>query len=233
MTYNREVLKAIKECLKPYGFKYKKYAFEKTINPQLTVHLLFSMENHFRPHYFYVGMGVLFISSRLNEILYEVTDGKTDLREKTGPICVRTYSNMGDIEEIHSEFDGDKDMEDNIKRFEAEFTERVLPVIQWYQTERELFAATICEDSNEHLGMWAFYYIPIVYYIQGEYAKAIQYIDDFLIREKELNSKRPNIEYEERIDIFESYKKNLLNWIENKKPSPILLSETLHQCNSR
>lgn len=216
MSYKVEVLKAIKSCLKSYGFKYKEGYFENTSNPRVTINLLFSMENHFKSHYFYVGMGALIIIPQLNEMLYELTESMVDLQGKTGPICLRTFNSEYGTEEIHSEFYGAKDMEENIRNFNTEITDKIMPAIQVYQTMNDVISALVSDNQKEQLSIWAFYYIPIAYYLKGEYAKALQYIDEYIIRQKELNNMRPNKEYICQIKIFEIYRKNLIRWIDSK-----------------
>ena len=129
MTFGKAVKKAIKEYVSQYGFKYKDYSFYKPYNDDMTLNFFYADETHFIPQYYYVKMFAQIVSIHLNEILNELAEGKI------GHLQPLNYSSplfqgVTDTDFIHSEFFGNRDMEENMAEFKHVFETTILPIYE-------------------------------------------------------------------------------------------------------
>ena len=178
MTFKNQMEKAIKEYLAPLGFKYnaKKYAYVKKVNEDLTQMIRCSEETHYRKQYFYLRISATVSSNLLNEILYQVTDGIMDYRgECESPAYLNTLDGK---EVIHTEFMGERPMEENIADFDRIYKKDILQVFDKFRTTRDVFLCPLREEFfNPYNRCCTWYYVPLAYYFNSEFDKAFEFID--------------------------------------------------------
>lgn len=218
MSYEGQMERAVKKVLKPQGYKYDSeiYAHIKPISTDIDHQIRYSVEHRFRAHYLFLGFAVQVISKSLNEIIYELTDGLADWRNYSfGPIF---QTHIDDENEIYTEFLGERTMEENISCFVKVYENMIVPILDKYTTQKSIYTCAIHDNMavkhNRHNSV----FIPIAYYIEGEFDKAIEYIDSYVLKQRQAKIEYPNVTtLDDRIVLFEAYKKNLLKWIQEKR----------------
>lgn len=220
MTYNRQMEKAIKEYLTPLGFKYsaKEYAFFKAINDDITLSIGWAAESRFESQYYYLKITVGASSNILNSIIYDVTDGLEDFRHFLGTPAYVLELNEHD--QFHIEFTGKRPMEENIAGFDKLFNDKMSQVFERYKTTKSICLAPIHEPYfNRYKTPYVWFYVPLAYYLNGEYDKAFEFIDKRI--EIEFKGERMVLERfgslcdEDTKDrrAYIIYKENLKKWI--------------------
>ncbi len=230
MTFGRAVKKAIKEYLHQYGFKYKDYSFYKPYNDDMTLNFFYADETHFRPQYYYVKMVAQIVSIHLNEILNELAEGKIDHLQtltNSSPLVQR----VTDTGIIHSEFFGNRDMEENMAEFRHVFETTILPIYEKYSCQKALFTCAIHDKLSIKWCHNVHHYIPLAYYFEGRFDEMFQYIDERLNFFKESmvdisrlseqtdigNAMVSNLRCSEQMYILSIMRRNLQIWIEKKR----------------
>lgn len=179
MSFKTEKEKAIKAFLKPLGYKYypKYYKFFKPIDDDIIHSIGYADENHHRYHYYYLRTYVSVASKSLNDILYEVTNGLIDYRDRkdgVGPVYISGFEGS---HVIHCEFIGERSMEENIADFEKMLKGDVQRVFDRYQTKKDIYTCA-AHDKYYNLGntpcLW--FYAPLAHYFLGEYDEAFNFI---------------------------------------------------------
>lgn len=218
MSYKKEVEKVIKNYLLPIGFKYKpkNYRYVRQYTNDIIQTIGFGEETHGRPHYYYLRTYVGVASKSLNEILYEVTNGKVDYREfHIGPVYLSRIKSLSerDDEYFHCEFFGTRPMDENITEFDMMFKTDVLSIYEKYKTQKSIYTYAVHEIIYFPSIL---FYAPLNYYFAGQFNKAFEFIDDQIklnkANIKELGS------YEEAVNnikTYEIYRKNLKQWIKD------------------
>ena len=220
MTYKKQMEKAIKEYLAPYGFKYstKHYAFVKKINEDMTQWITWAGETHFRKQYYFLRTSAVVSSNLLYAILAEVTNGLTDFR--CGYCSPAYLTTLDGKNVIHTEFIGERSMEDNIPEFDQMFKQDINSVFDKFSTTKSVILSPIKEPFfNPYNTPNVFFYVPLAYYFNGEFNKALEYIDERLeickatepmilsrygvLGEEDINERKAYI----------LYKENLKKWI--------------------
>ena len=219
MTYKREIEKAIKSYLAPLGFKYnaKKYAYVKKVNEDLTQMIRCSEETHYRKQYFYLRISATVSSNLLNEILYQVTDGIMDYRgECESPAYLNTLDGK---EVIHTEFMGERPMEENIADFDRMYKKEVLQVFAKFKTTKDVFLCPLREEFfNPYNRPYVGYYVPLAFYFNSEFDKAFEYIQERIdIEYKMIERFGPHESATQTINIYEAIRKNLKQWIAERR----------------
>ena len=202
MTFKNQMEKAIKEHLAPLGFKYnaKKYAYIRYFNEDLTQSISYADENHYRKHYYFLRTSATVTSNLLNIILYEVTDGLMDYRGgRESPAYLNTLDGK---EVIHTEFMGERPMEENIADF-----------------DRDVFLCPLREEFfNPYNRPYVGYYVPLAFYFNSEFDKAFEYIQERLdIEYKMIERFGPHESATQTINIYEAIRKNLKQWIAERR----------------
>ena len=230
MTFGKAVKKAIKEYVSQYGFKYKDYSFYKPYNDDMTLNFFYADETHFIPQYYYVKMFAQIVSIHLNEILNELAEGKI------GHLQPLNYSSplfqgVTDTDFIHSEFFGNRDMEENMAEFKHVFETTILPIYERYSSQKALFTCAIHDKPAIKWSVNAHHYIPLAYYFEGRFDEMFQYIDERLNFFKEGlidisrlskpndigNAMVTNLKCSEELYILCIMRKNLQIWINKKR----------------
>lgn len=220
MTFKRQMEKAVKAYLATYGFKVKKGVLTNASNGDIVWYFLDFPQTHFRFHYYYYQMNAFVHSSSLNEILYEVTDGKKDFRgAPAGPIIQGTSDGKDDV--FFSEFFEEQPMEENMERFKHVFETKVWPVYQKFRYAKDVYTALAHNEDKKYYSGFDYFYYPLAYFFDGSFEEAFKYIDkriDLMKKAYEEHKEmRGASEFLENIDIFEAYKKNLKKWIAEKR----------------
>jgi hypothetical protein len=211
--------KAIKEYLAPLGFKYnaKKYAYVKKVNEDLTQMIRCSEETHYRKQYFYLRISATVSSNLLNEILYQVTDGIMDYRgECESPAYLNTLDGK---EVIHTEFMGERPMEENIADFDRMYKKDILQVFDKFKTTKDVFLCPLREEFfNPYNRPYVRYYVPLAFYFNSEFDKAFEYIQERLdIEYKMIERFGPHESATQTINTYEAIRKNLKQWIAERR----------------
>ena len=223
--YNaKKYAKAIKEYLAPLGFKYnaKKYAYVKKVNEDLTQMIRCSEETHYRKQYFYLRISATVSSNLLNEILYQVTDGIMDYRgECESPAYLNTLDGK---EVIHTEFMGERPMEENIADFDRIYKKDILQVFDKFRTTRDVFLCPLREEFfNPYNRCCTWYYVPLAYYFNSEFDKAFEFIDKRIEiakgSEARIIERYGSLDDEDTEDrrTYEAMHKNLKQWIAERR----------------
>lgn len=236
MTFNREMLKALKEYLTPLGFKYKAkdYVFLKIFNDDISYSIRYADENRSRPRYYFLKIAVGVVSKHLDEILKEATNGLEDFTEYN-TACVyicncRDWNSLSyedklkERDWIHCEFIGDRPMEENLADFDRMYREDVQTIFDKYSTQKAIFLCPITDPYWNKMNtpdLWL--YVPLAYYFNGEFDKAFAYIDERIGIEEENEEsaiKRGYILNDDSTRPKRAYmamRKNLKKWIEEKR----------------
>ncbi len=234
MTFKREMGKAIKGYLKPLGFKYvaKDFVHIRRYSDDISHRIGYADETHSRPHYYFLKIAVGVASKRLNEILWEATDGEEDSRENViGPVYLTIYRKALSDEEysqqkhfIHCEFIGERSMDENLADFDKMYHEHAQTIFNKYSTQKAIFLHPITDPyfNRVHSPCLCFY-VPLAYYFNGDFDKAYAYIDKRIEIEekyiKEIQAKGYTIS-EETLHcrrVYTAMRKNLKKWIEEKR----------------
>lgn len=229
MTFKRESEKAIKELLSQFGFAYKakEYIYFRNMNDDIIYMINCAMMSCFRNHYYEVKICPSVTSRSLNYILHEVTDGRVDFRDTfAGPIW-RYWDNISKSQ-IFVEFIGDRPMEENIKDFKEAIEKNAMPLFDSYKTQASLYSFASDLDNYDNKTHYRHNYVPLAYFFKGEFDKAFTYIDEYIKKQQELAKAaempptRPGLHlnpetYYKDIETFQTYKKNLKKWIEEKR----------------
>ena len=218
MSYKREMEKAIKGYLAPFGFKYKAQycSYVRMLNEDIEQSRSYADETHNRNHYFFLRVSATVSSMSLNEILYEITDGKIDFRDFVStPAYLNTLDGM-DV--IHTEFIGERPMSENIESFANMFQYDIQTVFDKFKTQKEIYLSPIREKYfNPYNRVDVWYYVPLAYYFNGEFDKAFAFIDERVRIAYELIERFGKSETDlKTLNIYEAYRKNLKNWIAKK-----------------
>ena len=228
-SFKRESEKAIKELLSQLGFAYKakEYTYFRNMNEDIIYNVNCSMTSCFRNHYYEVKINPSVASRSLNYILHEVTDGRVDFRDTfAGPIW-RYWDNISKSQ-IFVEFIGDRPMEENVKDFKEAIEKNALPLYALYSTQKSIYTFASDLDNYDNKTYYRDDYVPLAYFFKGEFDKAFTYIDEFIKKQQELAKvaemppTRPGLHlnpeaYYKDIETFQTYKKNLQKWIEEKR----------------
>ena len=219
MTFKNQMEKAIKEYLAPLGFKYnaKKYAYIRYFNEDLTQSISYADENHYRKHYYFLRTSATVTSNLLNIILYEVTDGLMDYRGgRESPAYLNTLDGK---EVIHTEFMGERPMEENIADFDRMYKKEVLQVFDKFKTTKDVFLCPLREEFfNPYNRPYVWYYVPLAFYFNSEFDKAFEYIQERLdIEYKMIERFGPHESATQTINIYEAIRKNLKQWIAERR----------------
>ena len=230
MTFGRAVEKAIKEYLRQYGFKSKGYSFYKPFNDDLTLYFGYADETHFRPQYYYVKMYVRVVSVHLNEILNELAEGKIDYLQ-TLTLATPLNQVTTETDFIHSEFFGNRDMEENMAEFKNVFETVVLPIYEKYSCQKALFTCAIHDKQAIKWCRYVHHYMPLAYYFEGRFDEMFQYVDERLnfFKESIVDISRlseqidirdailTNLHCSEQMYILSIMRRNLQIWVEDKR----------------
>ena len=224
MTFKNQMEKAIKEYLAPLGFKYnaKKYAYIRYFNEDLTQSISYADENHYRKHYYFLRTSATVTSNLLNIILYEVTDGLMDYRGgRESPAYLNTLDGK---EVIHTEFMGERTMEENIAAFDRVYKEDVLQVFDKFKTTKDVLLSPLREEFfNPYNRPYVRYYVPLAYYFNGEFDKAFEFIDKRIEiakgSEARIIERYGSLDDEDTEDrrTYEAIRKNLKQWIAERR----------------
>ena len=231
MTFGRAVIKAIKEYLSQYGFKPVGYALGKPYTEDMTFYFYHSMETHFQPQYYYVQIGVQVVSVHLNEILNDLSEGKIEHLQSSLSESSPLFQGVTDTNGIHSEFFGNRDIEENMAEFRHVFETTVLPIYEKYSCQKALFTCAIHDKPAIKQSVNAHHYIPLAYYFEGRFDEMFQYIDERLNFFKEGlidisrlskpndigNAMVTNLKCSEELYILCIMRKNLQIWINKKR----------------
>ena len=87
MTYRKEVEKTVKSYFSQSGYKYYPKKGVKSLSSDIIQGIGFAYENHGKSRYYYLRAFVSVASKSLDEILFEVTDGRIDYTDfHIGPV---------------------------------------------------------------------------------------------------------------------------------------------------
>lgn len=218
MSHEAKMERAIKKVLAPQGYKYNKeiYAHIKPISNDIDHQIRYSMEHRFRAQYIFMGIAVQVISKSLNEIIYELTDGLADWRNYSfGPVF---QTHIDDATEICSEYLGERAMEENTSCFVEVYESMIVPILGKYTTQKSIYTCAIHDEMAVKYNRHKSIFIPFAYYIEGEFDKAIEYIDSYVLKQKQAKIEYPDVTtLDDRIVLFDAYKKNLLKWIQERR----------------
>ena len=219
MTYKREMEKAIKSYLVPFGYKYnvKDDEFIRKINEDLTQTIDYADATHNRKQYHLLTVIATVSSNLLNEILYQASDGMMDFRSVcASPAYLNTVNGK---EAIHAEFIGERTMEENIAAFDRVYKEDVLQVFDKFKTTKDVLLSPLREEFfNPYNRPYVRYYVPLAYYFNGEFDKAYEYIQERLdIEYKMIERFGPHESATQTINTYEAIRKNLKQWIAERR----------------
>ena len=219
MTYKREIEKAIKGYLAPFGYKYnvKDDEFIKKINDDLTQTICYADATRGRKQYHLLTVISTVSSNLLNDVLYQITDGLMNFR---GVCASPAYLNTLDGKEvIHTEFMGERPMEENIADFDRMYKKDILQVFDKFKTTKDVFLCPLREEFfNPYNRPYVGYYVPLAFYFNSEFDKAFEYIQERLdIEYKMIERFGPHESATQTINIYEAIRKNLKQWIAERR----------------
>ena len=233
MAYRKEVEMAIKGFLTKVGFKRKPktYKFTRLLTDDISQDIGFAYETHGRFNYYFMRTTVGICSHSLNNILFEVTDGKIDHRSiGIGPVYLSrskyyTGKPYSDMDYIHCEFFADLSMDDNLADFERMYINDVQVVFNSFLTQKSIYTCSAHEErfpfnpSNIASG---FFYGPLGYFFDGQFSKAIKYAEERIkIAETTVLSCKGIVSaYEEarnELMAYKAYLRNLKKWIAEQR----------------
>ena len=220
MTFKREMEKAIKGVLKPLGYKYvpKYYNYEKYVDDDIIHALGFIEETHFRPGYYYLKTIVSVAARSLNEVLYEVTNGIIDYRERSiGPVYIW---GIGGNKYTHSEFIKERPMDENIADFDRMIKGDVQRIYDRYDTLKKIYTSAAHDEYyNQGNTPCLWFYAPLSFFFLGEYDEVFKFIDERLGIENDkierLTKRFGHVDAESTMarDAFLNMRDNLKKWI--------------------
>ena len=230
MTYRGAVTKTIKEYLLQQGFKYKEDEFYKPCNDDMIFRFGCAKETHFRSQYYYVKMYVRVVSVHLNEILNELAEGKIDYLQ-TLTLATPLNQVTTETDFIHSEFFGNRDMEENMAEFKNVFETVVLPIYEKYSCQKALFTCAIHDKQAIKWCRYVHHYMPLAYYFEGRFDEMFQYVNERLnfFKESIVDISRlseqidirdailTNLHCSEQMYILSIMRRNLQIWVEDKR----------------
>ena len=226
MTYRKEVEKTVKSYFSQSGYKYypKKGFFVISLSTDIIRSIGFAYENHGKSRYYYLRAFVSVASKSLDEILFEVTDGRIDYTDfHIGPIyqCSIKKLTYGDNDYTHCEFIGNRSMEDNLADLDRMYKNDVQKIYDTYNTQKSIFTCAAHEESfpfNPVNTPSLFYYGPLNYYFAGQFDKAFEFIDNQIKLDKaNIKELGPYEEAVNNIKTYEIYRKNLKKWIDERR----------------
>jgi len=226
IPFKRQMEKAIKGYLSPLGFKYfpKEYIYIRYYSDDIVQSIRYADETHSKPRYYFLRTAIGVGSLSLAQILGEVTNGlRGNYIHPTGPAY---FLNNKDIDNpfddtlyIHSEFIGDRPMEENIADFDRMFKEDAQLIFDKYITQKAIFLCPITDPFfNQIHSLDNWFYVPLAYFFNSEFIKAFEFIKErleiveYLINEFGLNE--TNIE---TLEIYRNYSQNLTKWINDRR----------------
>lgn len=226
MTYRYEVEKAVKSYFSQLGYRYynKQGFFVKSLSTDIKRSIGFAYENHGKSRYYFLRTFVSVASKFLDEILFEVTDGRIDYRDfQIGPVyqCSIKKLTYGDKDYTHCEFIGNRSMEENLTDLDKMYKNDVQKIYDTYNTQKSLFTCAAHEEIfpfNPVNTPSLFFYGPLNFYFAGQFDKAFEFIDN------QIKIDKANIKefgsYEEAVNnikTYEIYRKNLKQWIDENR----------------
>ena len=224
MTYKREIEKAIKGYLAPFGYKYnvKDDEFIKKINDDLTQTICYADATRGRKQYHLLTVISTVSSNLLNDVLCQITDGMMNFR---GVCASPAYLNtVNGKEAIHAEFIGERTMEENIAAFDRVYKEDVLQVFDKFKTTKDVLLSPLREEFfNPYNRPYVRYYVPLAYYFNGEFDKAFEFIDKRIEiakgSEARIIERYGSLDDEDTEDrrTYEAVHKNLKQWIAERR----------------
>ena len=220
VTYKREIEKAIKGYLAPFGYKYnvKDDEFIKKINDDLTQTICYADATHNRKLYHLLTVISTVSSNLLNDVLCQITDGLMNFR---GVCASPAYLNTLDGKEvIHTEFMGERTMEENLADFDRMYKKEVLQVFDKFKTTKDVFLCPLREEFfNPYNRPYVRYYVPLAFYFNSEFDKAFEFIDKRIEiakgSEARIIERYGSLDDEDTEDrrTYEAIRKNLKQWI--------------------
>ena len=231
MTYRKEVEKTVKSYFSQSGYKYypKKGFFVKSLSSDIIQGIGLAYENHGKSRYYYLRAFVSVASKSLDEILFEVTDGRIDYTDfHIGPVyqCSIKKLTYGDNDYTHCEFIGNRSMEDNLADLDRMYKNDVQKIYDTYNTQKSIFTCAAHEELfpfNPVNTPSLFYYGPLNYYFAGQFDKAFEFIDKRIEiakgSEARIIERYGSLDDEDTEDrrTYEAIRKNLKQWIAERR----------------
>lgn len=226
MTLKKQMEKAIKGYLSSMGFKHnpKGYNYIRKYSDDIIQSIGYADETHCKPRYHFLRMFIGVGSISLDKLLYDVTDGLEGNSDfPVGPPYFCSYKDMDnpfdDTLYIHSEFIGDRPMEDNIADFDRMYKEYAQLIFDKYSCQKAIYTCPLTDVFFNNINAPSnWFYVPLAYFFNSEFTKAFEFIKERvtivsgLIGRFGLNE--TNIQ---TLTTYSHYSNNLQRWIVNER----------------